>query len=184
MIQTLIEALGLKALPRAGWLRIGIREPESVAAHSWGVAWLTLVLLPEGLDLRRALIYAVLHDLPEVRVGDLTPHDRVPPGDKAAAEHRAMAALTIALPRGDALLSAWEAYEAQRDPESRFVRQLDRLDMALQAVAYRRHGPGSLEEFLDSAAMVISDPQLVELLEGLRRQLQGDDGQGGEEQGI
>lgn len=179
MIEALLEALRLKALPRAGWVRVGVEQPESVAAHSWGVAWLVLVLLPEGLDLQRALIYAVLHDLPEVRTGDLTPHDGIAPHAKAAAEHEAMIGLCAPLSRGAALRGAWEAYEAQADPESRFVRQLDRLDMALQAVAYGRSSGAPLAEFLESAATVITDPLLVPLLEALRRELQRGSGQGG-----
>ncbi len=30
----LIEALGLKDVVRAGWVRAGVKQPESVAAHS------------------------------------------------------------------------------------------------------------------------------------------------------
>lgn len=168
MIEALLGALALKALPRAGWVRRGVPGPESVAAHSWGVSWLALVLLPPGLDRERALTYAVLHDLPEARVGDLTPHDGVPREEKARRERAAMAALCAALPDGGRWLAAWEAYEAQADPEARFVRQLDRLDMALQAVAYQRAGGGDLTEFLDSAARVIDDPALRPLLEALR----------------
>ncbi len=164
MIDALLEALGLKALPRTGWLRRGIEAPESVAAHSWGVAWVTLVLLAEELDLERALAYAVLHDLPEVRTGDVTPADGVPPALKAAREDQAMAGLCASLPAH--LLTRWRAYEAQADPEARFVKQLDRLDMALQAVAYS--GPEhDLGEFLDSARAAIHDPDLRALLDRL-----------------
>ena len=31
----LIQALGLKSVLRAGWVRAGVKQPESVAAHSW-----------------------------------------------------------------------------------------------------------------------------------------------------
>lgn len=174
MTDGLLEVLALKALPRSGWVRKGVPGPESVAAHSWGVAWLVLVLLPDGLDLGRALSYAVLHDLPEVRAGDLTPHDGVSASDKRAREHAGMVALAAAVPRGAALLRTWEAYEAQADPESRFVRQLDRLDMALQAVRYARDagdGTGGFVEFLDSAARVVTDPELRPWLDALRLQL-------------
>ena len=135
-LEPLLEVLTLKALDRTGWVRHGIPKPESVAAHSWGVAWLALILLPAELDLQRALTYAVLHDLAEVRTGDITPHDGVSRDDKAAREESAMFELCRGLPRGAALLEAWRAYEAQADAESQFVRQLDRLDMALQAVRY------------------------------------------------
>ena len=72
MTERLLEALGLKALPRTGWVRTGVPAPESVAAHSWGVSWLVLVLLPPHLDRHLALAYAVLHDLPDV--SEMIPH--------------------------------------------------------------------------------------------------------------
>ena len=53
------EALHLKHVDRAGWHRIGLAHPESVAAHSWGVAYLGLALCPPELDLQRVLTYAV-----------------------------------------------------------------------------------------------------------------------------
>lgn len=165
MTALLLEALGLKRLPRAGWVRRGIEDPESVAAHAWGVAWLVLVLLPPELRRERALAYAVLHDLPEVRVGDLTPADGVSRPEKQAREHGAMQALCGARPD---LLDLWEAYERQQDPEARFVRQLDRLDMALQAVAYERLTGQDLREFLASARQVIDHPALVAILDELQ----------------
>jgi putative hydrolases of HD superfamily len=167
--ELLLEAVGLKDLARAGWVRAGVPSPETVAAHSWGVAWLVVALLPDDLDRERALLYAVLHDLPEVRTGDVTPRDGVSATDKHAREHAGMVALCAALPpdRGRTLLRAWESYEAQADPESHFVRQLDRLDMAIQAVAYgRRHGL-DLDEFVASAATVVTHPTLRPILDAL-----------------
>lgn len=165
MTNLLLEVLGLKALPRSGWVDRGIPEAESVAAHSWGVAWLVLMLLPDELNQTRALKYAVLHDLAEVRVGDITPHDGVSPQEKAHREARAMAALCA---QKTDLLADWQRYEAQIDLESQFVRQLDRLDMALQAVSYSEAHAKDLTEFLDSAALVITHPALTPILAELR----------------
>lgn len=163
LVDALLEAAALKGVTRAGWLRHGVPAPESVAAHSWGVAWLVTALLPPGLDLGRALSYAVLHDLAEVRTGDITPHDGVSAETKAEVERAAMRGLTRHLPAH--VHATWLAYEAQSDDEARFVRQLDRLDMAIQAVAYREHG--DLREFVRSAAEVIVHPTLVPLLDEL-----------------
>ncbi|NCG20689.1 MAG: HD domain-containing protein [Rhodobacterales bacterium] len=165
MTSLLLEVLGLKALPRAGWVERGIPHPESVAAHSWGVAWLVLMLLPKEMNQARALKYAVLHDLAEVRVGDITPQDGVLPEEKAHREARAMATLFA---QKTELLADWQRYESQVDPESQFVRQLDRLDMALQAVSYSEAHAIDLTEFLDSAALVITHPTLTSILAELR----------------
>ncbi len=170
VLDTYIEALGLKALPRTGWVRSGVSSPESVAAHSWGVAWLVLALLPPELDRGRALAYAVLHDLAEVRTGDLTPQDGLSRAQKLAGERQALAAMLGPMGRGPALQAEWEAYEAQADPEARFVRQLDRLDMALQAVAYH-DDVHDMTEFLDSAAEIVDHPRLLPLMQALRQKL-------------
>lgn len=172
-LDTLVEVLGLKALDRAGWSRARVGRPESVAAHSWGVAWLVLLFLPDDLDQERALTYAVLHDLAEVRVGDLTPHDGVSKAEKAARETTAITDLLASLPRGDSLLQTWHDYENQIDAEARFVRQLDRLDMALQAERYRREGAAGLGEFVDSAAEVIVDERLRRVLKAVQRAAAG-----------
>lgn len=167
-VDALLEAARLKAVARAGWLRRGLADVESVAAHSWGVAWLVTALLPDGLDLGRALSYAVLHDLAEVRVGDLTPHDGVAADDKARREDAAMRALVDGVAWGPRMLATWRAYEAQADAEARFVRELDRLDMAIQAVVYAEASGRDLTEFLDSAGQVIAHPRLVPILAALR----------------
>lgn len=169
-LDALLEAVRLKALDRTGWVRRGVPHPESVAAHSWGVAWLVVALLPDELDRERALSYAVVHDLAEVRVGDLTPHDGVSPADKAAREHAAMRDIAGAMSR-PSLLATWEAYERQQDAESRFVKQLDRLDMALQALAHHELGHAGMSEFVQSAAGVIVDPRLTRVLEEIKRRL-------------
>jgi len=171
MIDTLLEIARLKEVRRAGWIRKGISTPESVAGHSWGMCWLVLLLAPKELNRELALSYAVLHDLPEVRVGDITPHDPISAAEKHQREHKAMMALCTSLPDGDRMRHLWEEYERQLTPEAQFVRQLDRLDMAIQAVVYAQSGHGDLEEFLDSAARVIDHPTLAALLERLRLKL-------------
>ena len=128
--EALIEALGLKGVVRAGWLRAGVEQPESVAAHSWGMAMLATQLCPEDLDLQRVLELCILHDIAEVHVGDITPHDNIAPEEKHRLESEAIEEMGI-----DAN-AIFAEYEAQETPESRFVRYLDKLDMALQAEIY------------------------------------------------
>lgn len=128
--EALKEALGLKDVIRAGWIRAGVENPESVAAHSWGMALLATQLCPEELNLQRVLELCILHDIAEVHVGDITPHDNVSPEEKHRLESEAIQKMGI-----DAT-EAFAEYEAQQSAESRFVRYLDKLDMALQAEIY------------------------------------------------
>ncbi len=164
-VQALLTLRGLKHLPRAGWVRVGVEAPESVAAHSWGVALWVLTHLPPGLDVGRALAYAVLHDVAEAIVGDITPYDGVSPERKAALEHDAVRELLAAWPD---LITLWETYEAQADDEARFVRQLDRADMAWEATCLTRDGAGDLSAFHESAGRVVTDATLSGRLSQLR----------------
>jgi putative hydrolase of HD superfamily len=170
-VKELLDAvLTLKHLDRAGWKRVGISSPESVAAHTWGVAWLVLALCPEDLDGALALRLAVIHDLAEARVGDITPHDGVSREDKAALEQAAIAELCEHRPD---LAALWQQYEDQQSPEARFVHDCDRLDMALQALRYARERDVDTSEFLVSARREIHHPALLEILDAAEPASQG-----------
>ena len=151
-----LEWLQLKNVTRAGWVRAGVESPESVAAHSWGMSVLALRLCPPQLDLSRVLSLCIVHDLPEVRVGDLTPHDDC--STKAADERTAMLAMA------PQWIDLFDEYEMSVTPESQFVKQLDKLDMGLQAILYEKQQNVSLDEFIESARKRISDETLRSML--------------------
>lgn len=159
----LLEALRLKELHRAGWIRAGVTHPESVAAHSWGVAWLALLLCPEDLDQHRVLMLALIHDLPEVHVGDITPHDGIDRAEKHRREHLAA---TSMLSEHPVLLDAWQEYTDNQTPEAKFVHQLDKLDMGLQAIHYRQERDLDTDEFVVSARKKLTK-QLQQLLDSI-----------------
>ncbi len=161
MTDLLDRVLALKHLDRAGWKRAGIGAPESVAAHTWGVAWLVLALCPDDLDRDLALRLAVIHDLAEAEVGDITPHDGISRSEKAEQEATAIAGLLKDRPD---LAALWQTYEDQATPEARFVHDADRLDMALQAVRYARLHGVETGEFIHSARQDIRHPVLMEVL--------------------
>ncbi len=164
MKRLLQEALLLKELDRAGWKRVGIDGPESVAAHTWGMCWLILVLAPEDIDRSKAMYLAIIHDLAEARVGDITPHDGVPRNEKKRREATAIRDMLAGRPD---LLALWEEYDAGTSPEARFVHDIDRLDMALQAVRYRTLHDADTSEFIASAQKDIHDARLSQLFDRL-----------------
>ena len=144
--ELVVEAFGLKDLPRAGWVRVGVQAPESVAAHAWGVAFLALVRCPPELDRGRVLALALLHDLAEARVGDITPYDGVSPEEKHRREREAAEEMLAGRPE---LLALWREVEERATPEARFVKELDLADLRAQAEIYARRG-FEVGEFLTS----------------------------------
>jgi putative hydrolase of HD superfamily len=94
------------------------------------MAMLATQICPDELDLQRVLELCILHDIAEVRVGDITPHDDIHPDEKHRLETQAIHEMGIEASE------IFAEYESQSTPESRFVRYLDKLDMALQAEIY------------------------------------------------
>lgn len=162
----------LKQLYRQGWLQRGIAASrcESVAEHTCGVAVLALLLAETyapGLDPCKVLRMALLHDFGEIYAGDLTPAHQVSSAEKYRREQQAVKRVLAKLPRGAAYIALWEEYEAGQTPEARFVRQLDRLEMVLQASIYEHQGLANLSEFFDAVRPALSNPELQDLFRQL-----------------
>ncbi len=174
LLQAYFELNHLKQLYRQGWLKRGIpRERcESVAEHSFGVAVLALWLAKSHythLDTEKLVYMALLHDFGEVYAGDIVPSDGIDASDKQRLEHESVRRVFDKLPGGEELRQLWEEFEAGETPEARLVKQLDRLEMGLQAAVYRTQGLGDLQEFSLSARQALEDEPLIELLKQVNR---------------
>jgi len=167
--------LGLKRLRRAGWLRCGVREPESVAAHSYAVALLSILLADlRGLDVAEVARMALIHDLPEAVIGDLTPEQKRREVKRVSEkELEAIADLAKSLPEEAAsrYLQAWRSYAEGLSSAARLVRDVDKLEMGLQAIHYIRSGSRSAIDIYKSALKQIRDPELKRILESLGKDL-------------
>jgi putative hydrolase of HD superfamily len=169
---------------------VPIEETESVADHSFRMAllaWLTAFGGSSGLDADRVLKLALLHDLAEALTGDEPPYaaEAVPAEDgtgtrraflqqahvrspersaaKQAAEAAAMADLLSDLPPKVAseLRSLWSECQAQASPESRFVKQADRLETYLQAQEYLAEDTDRpMASFATEVTELIAEPDL------------------------
>ena len=169
LLQAYFELSQLKQLYRQGWLRRGISKErcESVAEHSFGVALLALWLVKSSypyLDAEKTMTMALLHDFGEVYAGDIIPVDQIAVEQKHQLEQDSIQRVFDKLPGGETYRQLWEEFEAGKTPEARLVRQLDRLEMGLQAAVYRAQKLGDLQEFLISAMSALQDPQLIDLL--------------------
>lgn len=71
---------------RTGWLKAGVPRVESVADHSYRAALLALVLPESGVDRVRCMKMALVHDLAESIVGDITPSCGVSTDEKHRRE--------------------------------------------------------------------------------------------------
>jgi len=179
LIETYFQFTQLKQLYRQGWLKRGvpIGRCESVAEHTLGVAVLAMLLadsaFPE-LDPLKVLRLALLHDFGEIDAGDFTPVDGVSAEEKHYLEKESVLNALSSLPNGTDYLAIWEEYEKAQSPEARFVRQVDRLEMGLQAVIYEMQGLLETDEFLQSASRAQQSEPLQAVIAELFRLREGD----------
>jgi putative hydrolase of HD superfamily len=155
----------LKNLVRRGWEIRGIDSPESVADHSFGIATLAMVLGPRAnLDMNRMVPMALVHDIGEAIVGDIVPSDEIPTAEKEQRELEAMRTILKDVDKDGFLLGLWEEYTAGLSREAQYVKELDKLEMALQASHYEHEQDRDLDEFFASAEDRIKHDELSSLL--------------------
>ena len=124
--------------------------PESDTDHTVMLVWVACALAARcypGLDVGLVAQFAAVHDAPEVYAGD-TQTLRIDTAGRAAKADREQAAATR-LRREFAAALPWfpdtiDRYEAQREPEARFVRGVDKV---LPKAVHLLDGAAGLREF-------------------------------------
>lgn len=158
----------LKNISRQGWIdKLSIDNPESVADHTFSMAMMGMIFSDwENYDTEKILKIILLHDLAESITGDITP-EKISKDKKTLLENKTMKQILNELP---SLLQKqynmlWEEYQLNKSKEAKFVHQLDKLEMAMQAKIYLKNGNSKekLDAFFDSAQNEITDPKLLEL---------------------
>ena len=152
LLEILLEANELKAIPRMGWRVRGIRDGESVAEHSYAVALASMIIADRmdiPIDREKLLKIALLHDLPEHMLGDIhAPASKLLGEDvKEAAELRILEQLVRGLPRGSDYVDLWKEFSERSSVEGRIVRAIDKLEMFTQAYQYECAGSRMLDDF-------------------------------------
>ncbi|PSN43630.1 HD domain-containing protein 2 [Blattella germanica] len=175
MLLEFLQLVGrLKSVKRTGWVLRHVGDPESVASHMYRMGILTFLFdNKDNLDKTRCLKLAVVHDLAECIVGDITPRCGVDPDEKHRREDEAMKELAdLAGSCGNELYQLYKEYEEQRTPEAKLVKELDRFDMILQAFEYEKleNRPHDLQEFFDSTEGKFSHPLVKSLVAELDKQ--------------
>lgn len=138
----------LKTTKRAGWQRFGIRECESISDHMYRMSILTMMApasISSKLDILKCCRMALIHDMAESLVGDITPEDGVAKDEKSRRESETMDYICTNLLgkfngglNGQDIRSIWQEYEDSKTPESLFVHDIDKIELLLQMLEYER----------------------------------------------
>ncbi|KAL6973762.1 hypothetical protein U1Q18_027947 [Sarracenia purpurea var. burkii] len=146
----------LKTTKRAGWVRKDIQSPESIADHMYRMGLMALIAsdIP-GVDRDKCIKMAIVHDIAEAIVGDITPSDGVPKHEKSRREQEALGYMCKLLGEGHRakeIGQLWMEYEENLSLEAKVVKDFDKVEMILQALEYETEQGKNLDEFFQSTA--------------------------------
>lgn len=148
----------LKTTKREGWRRFGIARGESIADHMYRMAMISMLAPPSiraRVDLHKCLKMCLIHDMAESLVGDITPVDGVAKPEKSRREAAAMDYMTKNLlgsvwggqgaDVAKDIRDVWQEYEDSETLESKFVHDIDKMELVLQMVEYEKRAEKKLD---------------------------------------
>ncbi|KAF8856821.1 hypothetical protein BDZ45DRAFT_675179 [Acephala macrosclerotiorum] len=145
----------LKTTKREGWRRFGIKDGESISDHMYRMSLITMFAPPSlssRIDVQRCVKMALIHDMAEALVGDITPVDGVAKHEKNRRESTTMDYFEKSLlgrvnggVTGKDIKAIWQEYEDSKTLESKFVHDVDKIELILQMVEYEKREDRKLD---------------------------------------
>lgn len=163
-----------KRLLRSGWIREKVKDPESVAEHSFRVSVLAMVLsdkLGYKLDKNKLIKMAILHDLGEVITGDIVTErydiiDLKKRDEKERKEKEGIREIFEKIGLSNEYVKIFEEMIGRTTKEAKVFSQFDKLEMALQALEYEEEQGKNLEEFFTSVGLFhVREPLIKEIFD-------------------
>jgi putative hydrolase of HD superfamily len=162
-------AIALKNIQRKGWInKLGLKSVESVADHSYVMTVMSMIISDlHGYDSKKIMKMTLLHDLAESQVGDFTPEE-ISKEQKNEIENTAMEKILEHLPSNlkEEYNEIWNEFQSNSSKESIIVHDIDRLEMAFQAIEYFNagHSKNNIQSFIDTASNQIKNKEIKKIL--------------------
>jgi len=159
----------LKNIKRSGWKdKLNISDGESVADHTYTMTILGMVISDlHGLNTEKIMRMSLLHDLAESITGDILP-DQITKEQKYLKENNAITKILGKLPNKLTIMYSkiWEEFQKNESDEAKFIHELDKLEMVIQAKIYQKNGTdfNKIKPFLDSAMNEITSIEMKKIL--------------------
>lgn len=163
----------LKRTKRTGWLDNGIKGAESIADHMHRMGVMAMLVNDPSINREKCVKMAIVHDLAEAVVGDITPHAGVSKEDKFTMEKNAMDGFKESLGNTETaneIVDLWHEYEDAKTPEALFVKDLDKFEMIVQALEYEKSDKKKLQGFFDSTRGKFAHPTVKAWAEALYKE--------------
>ncbi|WP_149563911.1 HD domain-containing protein [Streptomyces cacaoi] len=160
----LMEMGALKRGKRSGWWIAGVKDPETIAEHSFRTAVIGSVLaMMEGADPGRVALLCTFHDTQKTRVGDIpwvgrryltAAKNEDVTRDQVADAHPKVAA---------GIQAVVDEYENGDSIEVLVAHDADKLECMIQGLEYLEQGYRNAREWVDSTRAKLKTPSAIAL---------------------
>lgn len=164
----------LKRTKREGWVKAGISDSENVSDHSFSTSVLSMILADKlKVDKEKFIKMALIHDLGESIIGDVLWYskdkgiDRAKLAKKEQDEGKAMTKILKTL-KNKEYLDLWIEMEEKKTKEAKLHKEIDRLDMALQAFFNEKRTGIKLDVFFEFADLFIKNRTIKVIMKEIK----------------
>lgn len=130
----------LKNIIRTGWLdwKVKRKRIESVAEHIFGTQMLAIAVYSEynyDIDIKKVILMLALHELEEIKIGDLTPF-QITKKEKKKIGKKAVKEIVKNLNIKENIENIIDEFDARTTKEALFAHHIDKLECDLQCKLY------------------------------------------------
>lgn len=137
----------LKQKVRSGWnsthWNISNERIERISEHCVGTIALAIALKSEfgfDIDLNKVISTLCVHEVGEIKIGDITPFDDITPEQKQEIEHQAIIEVIGNLQNRNNIINSIFEFDKKYTDEAKFAYYCDKLEADLQSKVYQDMG--------------------------------------------
>lgn len=137
----------LKQKVRSGWdsthWNVSNDRVERISEHCVGTIALAIALKSQfgfDVDLDKVISTLCVHEIGEIKIGDITPFDNITPEQKQEIEHKAIIEVLGNLSNKDNIIDSIFEFDKRETNEAKFAYYCDKLEADIQSKVYQDMG--------------------------------------------
>lgn len=155
----------LKLQKRTGWLDYDMTECESIADHMYRMSCICMTITNPLVNRDKCMRIALVHDMAESIVGDITPVNPIGKKEKSRREWETIKYICediiepISPTTSKEIMEDWLSYENISSLEARYVKDIDKYELFVQCFEYEQQFQGgkNFDEFFQAVKLIKTD---------------------------
>lgn len=155
----------LKIQKRTGWLDYNMTECESIADHMYRMSCICMMITNPSVNRDKCMRIALVHDMAESIVGDITPVNPIGKKEKSRREWETIKYICEDIIKpinpviSKEIMEDWLSYENISSLEARYVKDIDKYELFVQCFEYEQEfqGTKNFDEFFQAVNLIKTD---------------------------